>query len=153
MLSQHAQSRPSLGGGREGDIDYELLSLASEATAPNARNLRVRFQEWLRGVGASPALVDDLGLAVYEALANVVEHAYPPDHPEPVMCLKALRDGDHLLIMVADRGRWRGPQEPQETGYRGRGLAVMRCFAREVDVHPTSQGTAVWLRALLGSAR
>ncbi|MCA1705437.1 MAG: ATP-binding protein [Actinobacteria bacterium] len=55
--------------------DHDLLELATEATAHNARQLRVRFQEWLRTLGAPAALVDDFSLAVYEALANAAEHA------------------------------------------------------------------------------
>jgi len=45
--------------------------------------------QWLHTTGVAAALAKDLTLAGYEALANVVEHAYPPDHPHQVMRLQA----------------------------------------------------------------
>lgn len=101
----------------------------------------------LRALGAPADLIDDLTMAVYEALANVVEHAYHPDHPNPVMRLTARRDQDQLLIIITDHGRWRPP--PGEPGYRGRGLAMMRTLTGDVQLHPTAEGTTVRLRATL----
>ena len=128
------------------DHDSEPLDLAAEATAGNARLLRVRLQHWLQRSGAPEAVLDDLGLAVYEALANAVEHAYQPGHPHPVMRLQAQLQHDEVLIIVSDHGCWRSPGKP---GYRGRGLAVMRRFVTEVDIRPTANGTTVRLRAPL----
>ncbi|HEU0127012.1 MAG TPA: ATP-binding protein [Pseudonocardiaceae bacterium] len=123
-----------------------MLEVVTEATPHNARQLRVRFQEWLRALGAPTALIDDLSLAVYEALANAVEHAYPTHHPNPVMHLQAQLDHGQLRITVADHGCWR---TPHDAGYRGRGLTVMRYLTSEVDVQPTARGTTVHMRAAL----
>lgn len=120
------------------------LELVTEADPDNARQLRGRFQQWLLTLGAPAELVDDLTLAVYEALANVVEHAYRPNHPHAVMHLQARLDHDQLLITITDHGRWRPPGEP---GYRGRGLAMMRSLASEVHLVSTDHGTTVQLRA------
>ncbi len=124
----------------------EPLESAAEANPDNARELRVRFQQWLRRLGAPDGLVDDLTLAVYEALANVVDHAYHPGHPHPVMYLQACLDHDQLLITITDHGCWRIPSEP---GYRGRGLALMRSLTTEVGLHPTADCTTVQLLAAL----
>ncbi len=118
----------------------------TEANPHNARRLRVRFQKWLQTLGLPAALVDDLSLAVYEALANAAEHAYLVHHPNPVMHLQAQLDHDQLLITVTDHGCWR---TPHDTGYRGRGLTVMRYLTTEVDVHTTAHGTTVHMRAAL----
>jgi serine/threonine-protein kinase RsbW len=139
------QSRPGVVLGRN-TSDPELLNLATEATSHNARLVRVRFQRWLRELGARPAVVDDVTLAVYEALANAVEHAYHPHHPNPVMHLQARIDDTHLLITVTDHGCWRAPGEP---GYRGRGLAMMRSLTTEVQLCPSPHGTTVALRVAL----
>jgi anti-sigma regulatory factor (Ser/Thr protein kinase) len=122
----------------------DVLDLTSEADLHNARRLRLCFREWLRTLGTAAPLIDDLTLAVYEAIANVVEHAYHPEHPHPVMRLQACLEGDQLLITITDHGCWRAPQAP---GYRGRGLAMMRSLTTEVHLHPTAHGTTVYLRA------
>jgi anti-sigma regulatory factor (Ser/Thr protein kinase) len=105
-------SLPSSGGKNIIDHDHELLDLVTEANLHSARQLRVRFQQWAQTLHTPSAVVDDLVLAVYEALANVVEHAYHFDHPDPVMHLQARLDHEHLLITVTDHGRWRAPKNP-----------------------------------------
>ncbi len=148
LFPQRAARPAPRGGPKEHTInhDHDLLGLATEANLHNARQLRVRFGDWLRTLGAPTTLVDDLSLAVYEALANAAEHAYPPHHPNPVMHLQARIDHDQLLITVTDHGCWR---TPHETSYRGRGLAMMRYLVTEVHLHPTARGTTVQLRAAL----
>ena len=137
--------------GRNTIAATEWFELVVEATPHNARQLRSRFQQWLQTLGAPATLVDDLTLAVYEALANVVEHAYPPDYPHPMMRLQARADHHHVLITISDHGSWRTP--PSEPGYRGRGLAMMRSLTTELQLHPTPNGTTVQLRAALHSGR
>lgn len=128
----------------------ELFDQTAEADPDSARQLRLRFQEWLRTLGVPAAVVDDLTLAVYEALANAAEHAYHPGHPHPMMRLRAQLDHNQLLITITDYGCWRTPQEP---GYRGRGLAMMRSLTTEVHLNPTAQGTTVHLRAAVHRGR
>lgn len=56
-------------------------------------------------------MVDDIGLAVYEALANVIEHAYPAGAAHPVFDLHVQCEVDMLTVVVADHGRWK-PADP-----------------------------------------
>ncbi|HZS21909.1 MAG TPA: ATP-binding protein [Pseudonocardiaceae bacterium] len=121
------------------------LDLVADADAQHARQLRIALQNWLQAVGVERSLRDDLTLAAYEALANVVEHAYPPDHPRPVMRLVARLHQDSLLITVADQGRWRPPST--EASYRGRGLTVMHALTTDTQLEHTACGTKVHLRA------
>lgn len=141
---------PSAGIGRNPIAAREWFELSAEANPHHARQLRADFQEWLRTLGAPAALVDDLALAVYEALANAVDHAYQPHHPHPVMHLQARVDHNQVLITIRDHGCWRPP--PPKPGYRGRGLAMMRSLTTELDIHPTTHGTTVQLRADLHSS-
>ncbi|MGH3939679.1 MAG: ATP-binding protein [Pseudonocardiaceae bacterium] len=143
MVTLPSDTSPFPRAAQEDRIDYELLDLLTEATPQSARWLRVRFTEWLRTTGASATLVDDLTIAVYEALANVVEHAYPSDHPDPVMRLRAQSDYHQVLITISDNGCWRTPSAP---GFRGRGLLIMRYLATEVQLKTTEHGTTVHLR-------
>jgi anti-sigma regulatory factor (Ser/Thr protein kinase) len=141
---------PSAEIGRNTIAARERFDLTAKANPDNARQLRARFQRWLRTLGLPTPVVDDLTLAVYEALANAAEHAYELDHPQPIMRLQARVDHHHLLITISDHGCWRTP--PPEPGYRGRGLAMMRSLTTELHVHPTTHGTTVQLRADLHSA-
>lgn len=150
MVSALAASvLPVAGIGGNTIAARQRFDLAAKANPENARQLRRRFQRWLRTLGAPIPVVDDLTLAVYEALANAVEHAYEPDHPQPMMRLQARGDDHHVLITISDHGCWRTP--PPEPGYRGRGLAMMRSLTTELHVHPTTHGTTVELRADLHS--
>ena len=127
------------------DHECEQFGARSEATPGSVRCLRGRFEQWLQTHGPPAALVDDLALAVYEALANVVEHAYHPHHPHPVVQLKAHLEDGQLLITVTDHGCWR---TPREAGNRGRGLAMMR-YLTDLHLVPTTEGTTVHMRAAL----
>ena len=72
---------PAMRDGRNTIAAGELLDLAAEAKPEKARQLRACFQHRLQTLGAPAPLVEDLSLAAYEALTNVVEHAYHPGHP------------------------------------------------------------------------
>jgi serine/threonine-protein kinase RsbW len=54
--------------------------------------------------GMSPAEVAQLELAVDEACANVIEHAYGPDRTKEVS-VRAMLDGDTVEIDVIDTGQ------------------------------------------------
>lgn len=123
------------------------MDVTTAATPQEARELRVRFEHWLRGTGVAVSVAEDLGLALYEALANAAEHAYGPEHPAPTMRLLAQLDRDDVMIWVIDQGRWLPPGEPR---YRGRGLALMRHLTTDVHIEPSIRGTIVHLRAHLG---
>lgn len=141
----------SAGAGPADDI---ALIVARLLPAPVQGRLPARPDE-LAGVrraveawsaaGALPdGLVDDLQLALGEAVANAVEHAYrelPPgeiDYRLERLC----DDGDgSVRVEVRDHGRWRPPVE--DPGFRGRGLTVIRALGHDVDVETTGSGTRV----------
>lgn len=108
------------------------LEAVTVATRADAARVRRRFRAWV-GELADPDIADDLTLAVYEALANVVDHAYHPaeadvdaTEPGPMRLWAAasapLPAGRALVVTVSDRGVWRRPRDP---GWRGRGLPLV----------------------------
>jgi serine/threonine-protein kinase RsbW len=125
------------------------LWLEAVATVYNATALRRQLRDWLT-LDLPANIVDDLVLAVYEAIANAVEHAYVDhvDGPGPVW-LEAYRAADHVLITVADHGRWR---TPTAAGFRGRGIPLMRLLTQNVYTRCDHRGTVVHLRADLPPA-
>lgn len=120
------------------------LRAGAVATDRNASVLRRRFHNWL-ALDVSPDLLDDLVLAVYEAMANVVEHGYAgrPDGPGPLR-LEAHRGRGHVLVTVADEGRWRTPTGERS---RSRGLPLMRLLTHDVHIVAGHRGTVVRLWA------
>lgn len=111
------------------------------ATAAEIRTARLEFTAWL-AVDVRPGeLADDLALVVYEAMANVVDHAYG-DRTGDVR-LTAHRAHATVRITVADRGGWVAQSGP---ACRGHGLTVIRLLMTEMHIVSDYSGTVVHLR-------
>jgi serine/threonine-protein kinase RsbW len=130
-------------------VDRPVVSLGRTAPADrsNASALRRTFRSWVRE-WADPDTADDLALAVYEALANVVDHAYSTaTHPGEMRLWAAvsppLHGGRDLVVTVSDDGLWR---RSTGCGWRGRGLPLMHTLAR-ATVLSGVHGTTVQLRS------
>jgi serine/threonine-protein kinase RsbW len=101
-----------------------------------------------RSAGASEETIADLKLAVTEAVANAINHAYPPDSPGRVSVELSAADG-RLEIAVSDEGRGLDDAEiasaAREFGESGMGLSIIRAIADEVEVGagPDGRGTRV----------
>jgi serine/threonine-protein kinase RsbW len=127
------------------DTPVAPLDITARANAYHARQLRIALRQWLHTAGVAPPLAEDLMLAGYEALANVVDHAYTPDHPHPGMRLRAEVCLPLLRITITDHGRWRSPTS--EAAYQGRGLAVMRAVTTRTHLIQSTHGTTMILFA------
>jgi serine/threonine-protein kinase RsbW len=94
---------------------------------------------------------DDLVLAVYEAVANTVDHAYR-HAPEPgAVRIVARRFNDAIHVTITDHGDWRDNHDTAHTSrpFRGRGLPLIRALIPHVHLERGPAGTAVHLRAPL----
>ncbi len=128
------------------------------------RSLRRAIAEWAVGTGLPDDLVDDLQLAVGEAAANAAEHAYADPGPGPGpgpddnddsddsddtfdCVLRRMTSGD-IAVRVRDRGHWR--PAPDDPGFRGRGLQVIRAIGHDVRVRADADGTEVLFRMAVG---
>ncbi len=103
---------------------------------------RRRVREWLDELGVEASDAQDVVVAVNEAAANVVEHAYA-DGPGR-LGVHARAHGDEIIVSVSDQGRWRPPVASDE---RGRGILLMRQLMDGVTVDrgDQSHGTTVEL--------
>lgn len=126
------------------------LQRTADLTAPGA--VRRGLNSWFGAMGLADITGladddrDDLVLAVDEAVANVVDHAYaqfddPGDLVVNVEVGPHPDGGDCIVADVADRGRWRPCLS--ESGYRGRGLNLMRCCTDWVRIESSDAGTRV----------
>ena len=118
----------------------ERLSLRL-ATEPQVLvQVRRMLRRWLHARGVSDADIREIVLAVSEACANAVEHAYSPAPAE--FEFTAGRNDATLEFVVRDEGTWRNPRGTN----RGRGLAVIRAAMDHVEVNRSEHGTEVVMR-------
>jgi anti-sigma regulatory factor (Ser/Thr protein kinase) len=123
------------------------LRLRLPAAARQLSRMRRAANEWLVRVGASEVEAHEIMVAVNEAAANAIEHAYGLFDADFVVEADVV-DGVAEFV-VRDFGQWRTRRAP---GDRGRGLDLARALMDSVEVQPGSDGTAVRLqRRLRGS--
>ncbi|GAB1512644.1 ATP-binding protein [Actinophytocola sp. KF-1] len=123
------------------------LVLAADWVSPSVARDKVRT--WLRAVGWSSPHLDDMVLAINEAVSNSIEHGYGVGPGDPAgtgtVELRGEVTDHHVTFTVRDRGVWRPPvDDPKST--RGQGIRLMRACVAEVSVAGSADGTTVVLR-------
>jgi PAS domain S-box-containing protein len=142
------------GGQRD---DVALLCVRREPIAALLRRipadpeelapLRRELAAWLADAGLSPDRAADLVLAVDEACANAVEHAYGFDRQRQVT-VEVARPGEHEVIArVSDSGHW---LDHEQDGHRGRGLNIIRAMVDDCRIESDGNGTTVLLTQRIG---
>lgn len=120
-----------------------LLRLCQRAVPEELQGMRRRIGRWAVQSGVPEDVTIDLQLAVGEAVANGVEHAYRDTGPGTVDVEMQVRGGDPaaVVVRVADHGHWR--PAPVCAGHRGRGLLMIERLAQRVQVLCSPRGTEV----------
>jgi PAS domain S-box-containing protein len=116
----------------------ETVELKLPAAPPSATIARRFVSRYARVAQLGPERTFDLVLAVGEAVANAVEHAYLGAAGDFVLRLST-NDGK-ILGEVQDLGTWR---EGRPSPERGRGLAILRATTRRLELNRSSHGTIV----------
>src|SRR4051812_23283297 len=142
--SPRRRPRPGAGGAGPGGPPDELL-IALPAVSTSTRRIRHRLGAWLAGWGWVEDGLDDIVMAVDEAVSNVVEHAYLLEQaPGDVRVHARIAGGPggrRAVVAVTDRGRWR--PVPSDPGHRGRGLRMMDAFMASLRIERDDDGTEV----------
>ena len=106
-------------------------------------SFRQTLRRWLREIGASPQIGNDIVIACGEACANVIQHAYgAKEGPLEVDLILLDRT---VEVTVRDRGSWR-PSGGRDVGH---GERLIRGLMDSVDVSSGSGGTVVRMRRQL----
>ncbi len=121
------------------------------ALAARAENIAI-VRHALGGLGEAFAVpepkLSDIRLAVTEACANVVVHAYPDGHDGPMEVIASM-DEDTLTVLVRDWGRGIRPR-PDSPGL-GLGLSLIAALADSVQLaHGDIEHTEVRMTFSLG---
>jgi anti-sigma regulatory factor (Ser/Thr protein kinase)/putative methionine-R-sulfoxide reductase with GAF domain len=118
----------------------ELLEVSVPAEAEQLATVRHLIRRWIAANGGSDDDCAAFAIAVTEACANAVEHAYGPGDAS-MEVRAAVVDGE-AKVTVRDHGGWRDPRGEN----RGRGIPVMREFMDDVVIDSGEDGTTVELR-------
>ncbi len=117
----------------------ELTLPAEPASVPD---LRHRAAEFAAEQGVERAVVDDVALAVSEAVTNAVKYAGVVGADGVVELTGALRDG-WLEVTVRDRGEGFGKGS---TDGLGLGLSIIARLCSELTIVQEGDGTEVRMR-------
>jgi anti-sigma regulatory factor (Ser/Thr protein kinase) len=116
----------------------EPLELQLEAAPPSVTEARRLIAGYAAKAGADPA---DVELAVAEAVANSVIHAYP-GRSTGTITLRANLGPDALVVYVTDDGT--GMRPNPEAGGLGLGLALIGSLTAAFSVtEPADGGTSL----------
>ena len=111
--------------------------------------IRRALAGWLAPLALTGTESADVVLAVDEAAANAVRHAYGPDE-SGVVELTLWTEPGTLSIEVVDHGRWSPPAERPTAG--GRGIPLMSTMSEAVLIHFDARGSRVLLRHRIPAA-
>lgn len=124
----------------------EFAHLEVDADPHSLPGLRREMRRCLTPLSLGSDRREEVVLAVDEAAANAVEHAYDPGEPGTVE-LTFWTETNALCVEVSDHGHWREPglTSPGFAG-RGRGITLMSRLIDCVLIHHDARGTRVLLR-------
>lgn len=122
------------------------IVLTMPAVPKSAARVRRHLYKFCEQAGMHGARAFDLQLAVGEAVANAIEHAYNGAQQAIFSVHARLEDGE-VLVDVLDQGRWReGVPTPRgQLSERGRGVSLMRALCDRVRIDRTLVGTRIQL--------
>jgi serine/threonine-protein kinase RsbW len=143
MGGQHADAGPGDSADDAGRLGAGELRLHGVKALPDQLPpVRRVLRLWAAGAGLDGDGVEDLVLATDEAMANVIDHAYPETIGR--FDLDAVRGpAGGITVTVTDYGRWRSPVMSPERSLRGRGLRLMKGLADAVGIEAGGMGTRV----------
>jgi serine/threonine-protein kinase RsbW len=111
------------------------------AVAEQLPALRHALREWAVRLGLGADDVEDLTLAGYEAMANVVAHAYGGEPGQLELRAECDPDKGLAVVTVSDQGQWR-PPSPAPGPLHGRGLPLIRQLGH-AEIDNSDGGTTV----------
>jgi len=135
------------------DIEFNILSPQVHLEVPATEDSIPLARQVLRSLGETVAAdreaLEDAELALTEACANAVEHAYAENDKGKVVVTLA-PEGDEMRVSVRDFGRGMPTDRSSGGEQRGFGLAMIEGIARDVQIRD-GEGTEVEMAFPMGS--
>ncbi len=139
MVGAHEDAGPQSAFGR-----------TVPAVAENVAPLRHAVVEMAQIHGADDGVMTDLALAVGEACANVVVHAYPPGDVGPLI-VQATIEANEMMVAVIDQGQGMTPR-PDSPGL-GLGLPLIANLSDRLEIQEGPQGVGTQLEMVFALRR
>lgn len=121
-------------------VPADRLELAFRAEPRSVRLAREALRQFAARLGLTDGQGRRAGVALSEAMTNVVEHAYGAS--VGTVRVRAWQEGAWLRVEVEDEGQWRAPRPDEGRGY---GIPTMRAMMDTVDIDRSPSGTLVRL--------
>jgi anti-sigma regulatory factor (Ser/Thr protein kinase) len=123
-----------------------IFAVVLAATPISVTRSRRELARWLQTLALDPDQIDEILLAVNEAVTNAIEHGSRCDESKRVSIRASVRDRA-VTATVKDTGRW----IPVDHGaaarnHRGRGLILILELADDVDIVRSAEGTQITMR-------
>ena len=113
------------------------------AVPENVASIRHSVVKLAARHGATDACQTDVALAVGEACANVVVHAYPPGDVGPLIVHAEVLRASEIVITVCDQGQGMTPR-PDSPGL-GLGLPLIANLADRLEIKDGDDGVGTEL--------
>jgi anti-sigma regulatory factor (Ser/Thr protein kinase) len=135
---------------RSGEAMTPDMELVLAARAENIAIVRHALGGFGEAFDVSESKLSDIRLAVTEACANVVVHAYPNGEEGPMEVVASM-DGGELTLVVRDWGQ--GIRPRRDSPGLGLGLSLIAALAESVQLgHNGSEHTEVRMTFALSEA-
>ena len=122
---------------------HDLIEVEVPALPEQLATIRHLIRRWVTANGGGDDDCAAFAIAVTEACANSIEHAYGPE--DAGITVKAEAEEGVVSVTVSDRGAWRESRGEN----RGRGIPLMKEFMDDVSIDRGGEGTTVMLRRKL----
>ena len=113
--------------GPTGDVRLQVAAVADEVAG-----IRQAVRTAAEAHGVSDGLIADIALAVTEACANVVTHAYRHAAEPGPLAVEAYRENGDFVVVVSDEGT--GVEPPADSPGLGLGLALIARLTRRMEI-------------------
>ena len=121
------------------------------AVAENVAALRHAVVDLAAEAGADDGVRTDVALAVGEACANVVVHAYPPGDVGPLIVQATVVPSREIVITVVDQGQGMTPR-PDSPGL-GLGLPLIANLSDRLEIQEGPDGVGTQLEMVFRLTR
>ena len=121
------------------------------AVPENVAALRHAVVDLADGAGADDRVRTDVALAVGEACANVVVHAYPPGDIGPLIVHAAVVGAREIIVTVVDQGQGMTPR-PDSPGL-GLGLPLIANLSDRLEIQEGPDGVGTQLEMVFSLTR